>query len=130
MGKGMEEVAVFPEHMKLLLVCVNKTYESIGAYHAARYSWKINPAKAQEAQYVMAVSMGVIVGVFEADEWFPALKTHFPDLPSGQGNWHRQGKRFGFVGRPAPRDIEQRYLDKSVPKDWGFRGNPIRYVHY
>ena len=31
--------------MKLLLVCVNKTYESIGAYHAARYSWAIKPEK-------------------------------------------------------------------------------------
>jgi len=130
MGKGMEEVAVFPEDMKLLLVCVSKTYESIGVYHAARYSWKINPAKAQEAQYVMAVSMGAIVGVFEADEWFPALKTHFPDLTPEYANWHKQEKRFSFIGRSASKDVEQLYLDKCVPKEWGFRGNPVRYVNF
>jgi hypothetical protein len=130
MGKGTEELAVFPEHMKLLLVCVNKTYKSIGAYHAARYSWPIKPEKAQQAAYVMAVFRGDIVGVFEADRWLPAKAVNFPDLPPGHGNWHKQGKRFGFVGHPASKDIEQLYRDKRVPKDCRFRGNPIRYVNF
>ena len=130
MGKGTEEVAVFPEHMKLLLVCVNQTYELIGAYHAARYSWLVKPEKAQQVAYVMAVFRGVIVGVFKADKWLPAEEANFPDLPPGHGNWDMQERRFGFVGHPASKDIEQLYVDKGVPKDFGFRGNPIRYVNF
>lgn len=130
MGNGAEEVAVFPEHLKLLLVCVNRTYETIGAYHAARYSWSIRPEKAQDAAYVMAVFRGRIVGVFEVEKWLPANAVNFPDLPPGHGNWDMQKKRFGFVGHPAPEDIEQLYLDKSVPEEWGFGGNPIRYVNF
>ena len=129
MGKGMEEVGVFPEHIKLLLVCISKTYESIGAYHAARYSWPVKPEKAQQAEYVMAVFRGTIVGVFVADSWLPANEINFPDLPLGHENWHKQEKRFGFVGHPAQKDIEQLYLHKSVPKDWGFKGNSIRYIN-
>ena len=128
MGRGTEEYAAFPEHMKLLLVCVNETYERIGAYHAARYSWLIKPEKAQQATYVMAVFWGVIVGVFEADKWLPAKETHFSDLPPRHGNWENQGGRFGFVGHPAP-DAEQLYRGKRVPRNWRFRG-PIRYVNF
>lgn len=130
MGKGTEELAVFPEHMKLLLVCVNKVYKSMDTYHAARYSWPIKPKKAQQAAYVMAVFRGIIVGVFEADEWLPAEEAHFRDLPPGHGNWSQQKGRFGFVGRSASKDIEQLYRDKGVPKQWGFTGNSIRYVNF
>jgi hypothetical protein len=130
MAEGNEEHAAFPEHMKVLLVCVNKTHESVGAYDAARYSWKITPAKAEQAKYVMAVSKGRIVGVFEADEWLPARKANFPEIPPEHANWHKQDKRFGFVGHLAPKDIDQFYRGKRVPKDLGFRGNPIRYVNF
>jgi hypothetical protein len=78
----------------------------------------------------MAVSKGVIVGVFEADEWFPAKKAHFADIPPEQANWNKQRGRSGFVGRPASKDIEHHYCGKRVPKDCGFRGNPIRYVNF
>jgi hypothetical protein len=130
MGKGTEEYAAFPECTKVLLVCVNKTHESVGTYNAARYSWQISPARAEKAEYVMAVSKGLIVGVFEADEWLPAKKAHFPDIPLEHANWHKQAKRFGFVGRSATKNIEQLYSGKRVPKDLGFRGNPIRYVNF
>lgn len=135
MGKGTEEWAAFPEHMKLLLVCINrthenKTHEPISTYDAARYSWPVKPEKAQQAEYVMAVFRGVIVGVFEADEWFPAQECYFHDLPPGHGNWDKQANRFGFVGRSVSNDVEERYRDKSVPKQWGFTGNSVRYVNF
>lgn len=129
MGKGTENVAVFPEYIKLLLVCVNKTYELEGAYDAARYSWKISPAKAEQAKYVMAVAHGIIVGVFEADEWLPARKSNFQNISDKHGNWEHQGGRFGFVGRSVSSDVAL-LLNKCVPPEWGFRGNPIRYVNF
>jgi hypothetical protein len=139
MGKGTEELAAFPEHMKLLLLCINKTHdisnktdESISTLDATRYSWKINPAKAEQAKYVMAVSMGIIVGVFEveAKKWLPANKSNFQDISDKHGNWEHQDDRFGFVGRSALNNVSQPYIDKRVPPKWGFRGNPIRYVNF
>ena len=130
MSNGTEEFAAFPEHTKLILVCINKTHEPICIYDRARYSWKINPAKAKEAEYILAVERGVIIGVFEAVEWFPALKIHFPHLPPEHANWHKQEGRFGFVGSSASQDVKYLYLDKCVPKEWGFRGNPVRYVNF
>jgi len=130
MARGPKEFAVFPEQMKLVLVCVNKAYGKMDTYDAARYSWLIKPEKAGQVKYVMAVFRGVIVGVYEADEWLPAKEVHFSDLPPGHGNWQKQEKRFGFVGRPAPKDIEQLYSDKRVTKKWGFTRNSIRYVNF
>ena len=129
-GNGNEELAVFPEGMRVLLVCVNKTYRKMDLYHAARYSWPIRPEKARQAEYVMAVFEGTIVGVFKAEEWLPAKKDNFPGLPPGHGNWDKQKGRFGFVGCRASKDIEQPYLNKGVPKEWRFRGIPVRYVNF
>jgi hypothetical protein len=130
MARSPKEVAVFPEQEKILLVCVNKVYKTINMYDAVRYSWPVKPEKAQEAKYVMAVFRGVIVGVFEADEWFPALKIHFPHLSPEHANWHKQEGRFGFIGSSASKDVELLYLDKYVPKQWRFTGNSIRYVNF
>jgi hypothetical protein len=130
MGQSPKEVAVFPEQMKLLLVCVNKVYKTMPTYDAARYSWPVKPEKAQQAKFVMAVFRGVIVGVFEADEWLPANEVNFSDLPPGHGNWHKQEAKFGFVGHPARKDIEQLYRDRAVPTQWRFTGNSIRYVNF
>ena len=130
MARSPKEVAVFPEQEKLLLVCVNKVYKTINMYDAVRYSWPVKPEKAQQAKFVMAVFRGVIVGVFEADEWRSAKEVNFPNLPPEHGNWQNQEAKFGFVGRPAPKDIEQLYRDKGVPKQWRFTGNSIRYVNF
>jgi hypothetical protein len=125
----MEDVAVFPDHMKMLLVCVNRTYEAEGVYDAARYSWKISLAKAEQAAYVLPVAHGFIVGVFEPNEWLPAGKSNFPTVSDKHGNWERQSGRFGFVGRSASNDIAL-LIGKRIPTGWGFGGNPIRYVNF
>jgi len=125
---GTEDVAVFPEHMKMLLVCVNRTYEAEGVYDAARYSWKISLTKAEQAKYVLAVAHGVIIGVFDANEWRTATKLNFPTISDEHGNWERQSGRLGFVGRSASNDVSQ-LIGKCVPAKWGFRGNPVRYVN-
>jgi hypothetical protein len=130
MGNGTKEVAEFPEHTKLLLICINQTYEKWGPYTAARYSWKITPEKAEQAEYMLAVFRGTIVGVFKAVKWLPATKGNFPDIPDEHGNWKKQSDRFGFRGSEAPKDVETCYIWKHVPPEWGFKGNPIRYVNF
>jgi hypothetical protein len=131
MDKGAEEVAAFPKHTKLLLICVNETYRpgSLELYDAVRYSWKISRPKAEQAQYVMAVWRGTIVGVYEPEEWLPAEKANFPNIPDEHGNWTQQDGRSGFLGVAAPHEVQGLYRGKLVPTEWRHRGNPIRYVN-
>jgi uncharacterized protein len=128
MNEEASEFAAFPNNMGFLLVCVNHTHESVGLYNATRYSWKIRPAKAR-GRYVVAVSKGVILGVFEASKWLPAEKRNFPDIPDEHGNWKKQEGRFGFIGRPASEKVKQLYLGKRIPPTFRFLGNPIRYIN-
>jgi hypothetical protein len=130
MGKGMGALAEFPEHAKFLLICINRTYEKWGVSIAVRYSWKVAPERAEQAEYVVAVFRGTIVGVFRADKWLPATKANFPDIPDEYGNWKKQADRFGFRGSEAPNDIKAQYMGKAIPSKWGFKGNPIRYINF
>ena len=130
MGRGAVELADFPEHIRLLLICVNKILKSLGAFDAVRYSWKITPERAEKAELVVAVSRSIIVGVFRAYEWLPATKANFPDIQDEHGNWMKQSGRFGFHGSDAPSNIKAQYIGKRIPPKWDFKGNPIRYVNF
>ena len=124
--------ASFPAGAKLLLIIINKTLENPGLAlkDAVRYSWKISRLRAEPAEYVLAVAYGLIVGVFEADEWLPANQKNFPDIPASHGNWERQDGRSGFQGREAPDNVRKLYVNKRVPKRLRKRGaaGPIRYL--
>lgn len=125
------EIAVFPKQAKLLLISVNKTVgdSKLKLYDAVRYSWKLSPSRATRADYVLAVTHGVVVEVFEAEGWLPAIKANFPDVSDEHGNWNNQHGRFGFHGREASNDIQVLYRGKCIPKDYRHMGNPIRYVN-
>src|SRR5919204_4635328 len=56
------EPAVF-QH-KALLISVNRSAAERDLYEATRYAWKINPAKARQANVVLATLQGLIVGAF------------------------------------------------------------------
>jgi hypothetical protein len=127
MSERTEEPAVFPNETALLLVCVSKTHKSVGLYDATRYSWKIKPLKAHQAEYILAVSRGVIVGVFKADKWMPATKANFPGISDQHGNWGRQEGRSGFIGHPVNDRIAHLYMGKRVPHEWRLFG-PFRFI--
>jgi hypothetical protein len=100
---------------KVVLINVNRTGKKRGLdlYDAVRYSWRVSRARAEKADYVLAVLGGEIIGVFEAEEWLPATKENFRELPDDYGRWHSQGwdpanpkRRWGFRGREAPDDIK------------------------
>ncbi len=130
--------AVFPDTARLVLINVNRTIENedYQLYDKVRYSWKVSRDKAEQAQQVLAVAYGLIVGVFEVDEWLPATKEHFGELPEDYGRWRFQGweplepkRRWGFRGREAQDDVKTLYLGKRVPDGLLSHGNPIRYVN-
>jgi hypothetical protein len=108
---------------KVLLISVNRSANERSLLDATRFAWKVSPAKAREAEVILATRQGLIVGAFIADEWLEATAANFRDLG------HEPG-RFGFIGRDAPADIAKLYVDKRVPDKFRKRGaaNPIRYT--
>lgn len=121
-NKKSTEEAIF-EH-NVVMINVNASIKDRSAYDAARYAWKVKPEIVSQADYVLAIAHGEIVGVFIADKWEMANLKNFPEYPTVAAEG-----RFGFVGRDAPRDVVQLYLGKSISSDYRKKGasNPIRY---
>jgi hypothetical protein len=115
------EFAVF-EH-KALLINVNRSADKLPLYDATHYAWVVNPRRAQDAEVILAVRQGVIIGAFEPSEWLEATKENFPDRDPVPG-------RYGFKGREAPDDVARLYLNRRVPDEYRRPGaaNPIKYT--
>lgn len=121
-SKLYEEEAIFDHNVAMIII--NKSFEERTAYDAARYAWRVNPEIIGQADYILAIAYGEIVGVFIADQWKLATLENFPEYP----NIAAEG-RFGFIGRDAPKDVVQSYLFKKIPSEYRKKGmaSPIRY---
>jgi len=116
---------------KLILINVNKTSGEEELIDAVRYAWKIDPLRADKAEYVLAVRRGLIIGAFEVEgEWLPATRKNFPPFSSVGRKGPRKG-RFGFWGHDAPKEVSKLYVQTRIPAEFRKRGaaNPIRYVN-
>lgn len=114
--------AVF--HHNAILISVNRTaLAESSLYEATRFAWKLNPTRARQAQVVLATVLGIIKDVFIADEWLEATPANFPGRPDMPG-------RYGFIGRKAPEDIYNLYINKRIPDEFRKPGaaNPIKYA--
>lgn len=115
-----------PPH-KLVLINVNQIEDRStkdGILHQVQFAWRISVNKAKQAEFVLAVYRGIVIGVFTVDEWLQAIPENFPGRSPEE-------TRYGFVGTPAPDDIWDYYVG-----DHGKRienpklahvQNPIRY---
>lgn len=108
---------------RAVLINVNRSATESSLYEATRYAWKINPAKADRAELVLATRFGIIIAAFVAEQWLPATIEHFPGREPVDG-------RFGFIGGEAPDFIKHQYLGKRLPDVFRKPGaaNPIRYT--
>lgn len=108
---------------RLLIVKLNKTYtgspteriyQRENMYEKTRKYWKLNPEKAQQADFVLAVFKKVVRAVYKPERWFPV-----------QNEEIFSGIRYAFDGV----EIENSpYLNKDVSKY--IRGmNPIQYIN-
>lgn len=122
MSRYKAPIASFEQH-KALLINVNRTALDSSLYEATRYAWKVNPAKANQAEVILATVQGVIRGAFLASVWLEATESNFPGREPVPG-------RFGFVGTEAPKSIKNLYIDKRVPDEYRKPGsaNPVRYT--
>ncbi len=113
----------WPPVHKLILININRL-EKFGRddiYRQVRFAWRLDPKKAGQEDFVLAVVRGVVVGAFEAEYWKAATIENFPDKPFDEP------KRLAFKGHPAPDDIWDLYV--------GERGKRIaldglRHVQY
>lgn len=99
---------------KLLLITVNQSFHgsaNLDAYEASRCAWRINSQRAKKADCILAIVYGVVRGVFVADVWLPATRENFPRLAEDSRS------RKGYIGRPAPIEYQERYLNMRVPEE-------------
>jgi hypothetical protein len=52
-----------------IIIIINRTAMENSIYEAVRHAWKISPRKANQAELVLAVCHGLIVGVFRPKVW-------------------------------------------------------------
>lgn len=104
-----------PAHRLLYIKVRPQTVAERGSlYDAVRWAWRVNPARAADADWVVAVVDGVARGVFEVHEW--RRSTENPG-------------RFEFRGAQLHDDLARRYVGKLIPEAFRRRGmaSPVLY---
>ena len=115
---------------KVLIIKINRSASETDSIHeiyeAVRASWKLggNAEKAKEAEYVLAVLKGLVIGVFVPTDWLEAINNNFPHKGDCPGRW-------GFVGEEAPDDIKKFYMRTRIPASMREKGAaaPVRYAY-
>jgi len=103
----------------VMLININRFYKkNMGLreiYDATREHWRVNRSRASKIKIVCSVYRGIIREVFTVDRWIAS--------PGVKG-------RSMFEGSIAPKEIREKYLNKSVAKYWSIGSqNPIKYVN-
>jgi hypothetical protein len=105
---------------KVLLLNVSKMAEERSIYDAVRFCWSVALDRAKNCDYVLAIQRGMILRAFRAEEWLEATPDHFPGFPVVNG------RKYGFVGSEAPKEVQALYCQKRLPRK--YRGQGPRYV--
>ncbi len=82
-------------------------------YDAVRYSWKVSKSRADKVKYVLGVINGVVKEIYEVEKWQLA----------------DNGVRYEFIGKPAPDEIRDYFVNKRIPEKYSKKGaaNPVQY---
>ena len=115
---------------KVLIIKINRSASETDSIHeiyeAVRASWRLGgkAEKAKEAEYVLAVLHGLVIGVFVPTDWLEAINNNFPHKGDRPGRW-------GFVGEEAPDDIKKFYMRTRIPASMREKGAaaPVRYAY-
>lgn len=115
---------------KLILININHFDESdrLTLLDQVRFAWRLSLKRARQADYVLAVIRGVVVGAFVAREWLPAN-----DSKLGIPLASNADQRFGFNGEKAPQEIWGLYVGQHGKRldneSMRHVQNPIRYYN-
>jgi hypothetical protein len=106
----------------VMIININKKYnrgQSVQAiYEATKQAWVVGEKRRQVSKYVLAEYTGIIIEVFEIQEWYPIFTEN-----------NKTKNRWGFNGVIAPVEIREQYINKSIAhtKKQG-AANPIKYT--
>jgi hypothetical protein len=108
----------------VIILLVNKSLAAgEDIYTATRYAWRIDRRRAENAELVLAVRRGVVIGAFCDVNWVDATPDNFP--------WTTEVLlgRSGFNATTAPVEVAQHYLGHRIPDRMRIRGavSAIRY---
>lgn len=117
---------------RVLMISTPNRSRDVSLYDAVRYAWKVNVARAEQAEFILATVKGIVRGVFVATQWLPALEVNFPTLRAWGEDPEQdiaESKRHGFIGYEAPAEISALYMGKRVPDEYRKRGamSPLKY---
>ena len=121
---------------KIVYVCITKSHDSMGyikgrenVYECTRKYWKLDPLKANRADYVAGVSHGVIKGIFKNTSGWKSCRSFLEFYDDAEVHEHPEymTERFAFEGVEAEEDIQQLFLNTRIPGYLSFHGNVISY---
>ena len=126
------ELEKFPRlsNEKLIFINVNKIENRMdrdAILLQTQCAWKLNPKRADKAEYVLSVLKGVVIGIFKNTPWKLALPADFPRLNEIRND------RYAFKGEHVNQKIWEKYVgkfgkritdDKIRPKQ-----NPVKYFN-
>ena len=101
----------------------NRCMGPAGIYQATKECWRMNANRVKNIKYVLSEYRGLIIEVFEVDDWYTKDRQFVKGKKAGQ-----MYKGWGFNGRVAPDPIRNQYINKSIAhlKKQG-QANPITY---
>lgn len=121
-----------------ILIRINQAFRysmtEIELYDFTRGQWKLNPDRAKNAKYGIAVYEGVIQEVYAILDWYKAGKTFsirqgVEEVVKNVENNPLEG-RYEFIGNLAPKKIRDKYKFKSVEHYFKQgNSNPIMYTN-
>ncbi|MEC5293772.1 hypothetical protein VSX64_24915 [Aurantimonas sp. C2-6-R+9] len=114
-----------PQH-RIIFITVRRDYISQrGPYEGCRGVWRMNRNRAEQAELVLPVMEGIVIGVYRPERWLEANLHHFPTHITQDAVG-----RIGFVGHEAEPDIVTLYRGKRLPEALGTATqNPVRYTY-
>lgn len=103
----------------------NRSMGSDAIYEATKEIWRMNPKRnGKMIKYVLSEYRGLIIDVFEVDEWYKKERQYTSGKKKGQ-----KYNGWGFNGHKASQDIRELYINKSIAhKKKQGQANPITYT--
>ena len=102
-----------------ILININRTYKRGNGtnpiYQATKEIWLISEARLPQIKYVLSEYRGLIVEVFEVENWYPKRRTKNKTIDKDKKiKTQIEVTGYGFNGVVAPDEIRNLYLNKSV----------------
>jgi hypothetical protein len=102
-----------------VLININKTYKRGNGtnpiYQATKETWLISEWKLPQIKYVLSEYRGLIVEVFEVENWYPKQRGKNKTIDKEKNiKIQVEVTGYGFNGVVAPDEIRNLYINKSV----------------